>query len=148
MAELLNTIIEKGGTTAKTEKVSLTDLERYIRHYSGRNAWFLAEDDVGSVLGFQYIEPNESLPSDAADIATFVKIGETGHGIGSKLFERTKLAAHDLGYAWINATIRADNTGGLAYYQSRGFEDYATQENVKLKDGSCVSKIKKRFNLR
>ena len=61
---------------------------------------------------------------DAAEIATFTKIGKTGLGIGSALFRATEKAARGLGYTWINANIRADNAGGLAYYQSRGFEDY------------------------
>ena len=147
MVELLNAIIAQGGTTAITRPVLPTELQSKIRLYNGKNAWFLAEDENGELLGFQYIEPNEQLPSDAADIATFVKIGVTGLGIGSKLFESTSKAAKTLGYRWINATIREDNLNGLAYYQSRGFEAYARQDAFKLQDGTIVNRIKKRFNL-
>lgn len=148
MATLLNEVIEKGGTTALTEPVARGDLTDWIRHFNGRNAWFLAEDAEGALLGFQWIEPKDSLPTDACDIATFTQIGRTRLGCGSALFEATRTAARRLGYAWINATIRADNSGGLAYYQSRGFETYQRHLGVQLANGETVDRVSKRFQLR
>ncbi|MEL6648148.1 MAG: GNAT family N-acetyltransferase [Pseudomonadota bacterium] len=148
MAELLGEIIEKGGTTALTEPVSRADLVEWMRCHAGRNAWFVAETNDGDLLGFQWVEPKDNLPREACDIATFTRIGRVRLGTGSALFEATRQAAKDLGYDWINATIRADNSGGLAYYQSRGFETYQTQRDVPLSDGQHVDRIKKRFNLR
>jgi L-amino acid N-acyltransferase YncA len=87
------------------------------------------------------------LPREAAEIATFAKPGNQGLGIGSKLFEATRKAAKALGYTWINANIRADNESGLAYYQSRGFEDYGKIEGYKMADGRVVDKILKRLDL-
>ena len=75
------------------------------------------------------------------------QIGRTGLGIGSALFSAIAGAAKNLGYVWINATIRADNTGGLTYYQSRGFRDWHHDEAVKLDNGSIVSKISKRYDI-
>ena len=138
MARLLNQIIAAGGTTAITAPVTDGDLRDWIQTGGAMAAWHLAENDGGTLLGFQWIEPHPDLPSDACDIATFVQIGRTGLGIGSRLFDATRHAANSLGYSWINATIRADNSGGLAYYQSRGFEDYA-----RLEDG----RICKRYDL-
>jgi len=148
MAELLNEIIFEGGTTALTTPVSRTDIENWMHTNARRSAWRLAEDDTGALMGFQWIAPHPDLPEDACDIATFVHSGNTGLGVGSKLFEATMRAAHDMGYTWINANIRADNTGGLAYYKSRGFEDYAEKHGVALDDGTTVSKRLKRFDLR
>ena len=71
----------------------------------------------------------------------------SGLGIGSALFEATKRVARDIGYVWINANIRADNAGGLAYYQSRGFEDYGRKERVRMPDGRVFDKVLKRYNL-
>ena len=75
------------------------------------SAWHLAEDGRGEIKGFQYIEPHPDLPEGGVDVATFVRLGETGFGIGSALFKQTKEAARDLGYAHIHAIIRADNQG-------------------------------------
>jgi ribosomal protein S18 acetylase RimI-like enzyme len=52
-----------------------------------------------------------------------------------------------LGYVWINANIRADNEGGLIYYQSRGFRDYGRREGVALASGLVVDKVLKRYDI-
>jgi L-amino acid N-acyltransferase YncA len=147
MARLLNRIIEAGGTTALTRPVTADDLANWMRYEPGRSAWHVALDDAERVVGFQWIQPHEHLPAKSADIATFVQTGQTGLGIGSALFEATKKAAKSLGYEWINATVRADNSGGLTYYQSRGFRDWHLDEAVRLDSGLVVDKISKRFDL-
>ena len=80
-------------------------------------------------------------------MATFVQVVRTGMGTWSALFAETAKAAKELGYVWINATIRADNSGGLTYYQSRGFRDWHFDEVVTLESGQVVDKISKRFDL-
>ena len=147
LADLLNAIIREGGTTAHTAPVSRETILEYMHAFVGQSAWHLAEDENGATLGFQFIEPHEDLPPDACDIATFTKLGHTQMGIGSALFEHSKNAARELGYRWINATIRSDNTGGLAYYQSRGFESVKRDNHVQLDDGTIVDKISKRYDL-
>ena len=147
MAELLNAIIRKGGTTARTAEIDRDTILGWFEQAPGRAIWLVAEDETGNLWGFQSIEPHSKLPDNACDIATFVRVGQTGLGVGSKLFEQTKAAAVRLGYVWINATIRTDNDGGLAYYQSRGFEDYARHANVALASGEIVGRISKRFDL-
>lgn len=147
MAELLNAIIEKGGTTAYTRSVSQDMLVAKMQTNPARSAWHVAEDDAGDILGFQFLIPSQNLPPEAGDIASFVRVGRSGLGVGSKLFEATKAAATSLGYLWINATIRADNSGGLAYYQSRGFETYALHPDQKLDNGLLVDKVSTRYNL-
>lgn len=147
MAALLNAIIERGGTTAMTRAVGRDYFAGRMAVAPGRSAWHLAEDDAGAVLGFQYVVPNDALPPEACDIATFVEIGRTQLGIGSRLFMATQAAARDMGYVWINATIRADNTGGLAYYQSRGFERYDLETGITLQNGLQVDRVSARFDL-
>ncbi len=147
MAELLNEIIAEGGTTALVRPVTGSDLEDWMGYSPDRAAWHVAVTEDGAVVGFQWFEPEASLPHDAANIATFVKMGQTGLGIGSALFKATQKAAKDLGYAWINANIRADNEGGLIYYQSRGFRDYGRIEDYQLESGLVVDKVLKRFDL-
>lgn len=147
MARLLNEIIAQGGTTALTRPVSGTDIAEWMNPTSTRNAWHVAVNEAEKIVGFQWIEPADYLPDEAAEIATFVQIGQTGLGIGSALFDATRKAAKALEYGWINANIRADNEGGLIYYQSRGFQDYRKIEGYKLADGSIVTKQLKRYDL-
>lgn len=147
MVDLLNAIIARGGTTAMTQTISPKVLVDWMAENDGQSAWHVAVDGAEAVMGFQWIAPDPRLPPEAADIATFVRLGQNGHGIGSRLFEATRKAAKRAGYKWINATIRADNEGGLIYYQSRGFVPYGRMEGVCLEDGQTVDKIHKRFDL-
>ena len=146
--DLLNEIISIGGTTARTEQTTAVDLGDWLTSDPEAAYWCVAEEETGALLGFQWIGLHPDLPHKACDISTFVKAGRAGLGVGSQLFEATKQAALDLGYDWINANIRADNEGGLIYYQSRGFRAYDRIENVTLADGSKVNKILKRYDLK
>lgn len=147
-AELLNEIIAIGGTTALTAPMTRDDLAGWLFANPTRSTWHVAINDAGELRGFQWIGVWPELPPEACDIATFVKSGSTGLGIGSRLFTATTQAAIDLGYDWINANIRADNTGGLTYYQSRGFRDWGNLNGISLGDGSKVDKILKRYDLK
>ncbi|MBF9060767.1 GNAT family N-acetyltransferase [Rhodobacterales bacterium HKCCSP123] len=148
MADILNEIIAIGGTTAMSGPIDAAYFVARMRNAPGASAWHVAETEEGEILGFQWIAPgNDHLPPDAAEIATFARPGRQGLGIGSKLFEATKAAAKRMGYAWVNANIRADNAGGLIYYQSRGFEDYGRIEGYRMADGTVVDKILKRLDL-
>ena len=146
MAELLNEVISKGGTTALTDPVTRETMAQRVAS-DPRAIWHVAEDDTGALLGFQWIEPHAEHGPQVAEIATFARVGRTGLGIGSALFEATKAGARAEGYRWINANIRADNTGGLAYYQSRGFEDYGRIEGYRMGNGQVVDKVLKRYDL-
>lgn len=148
MARLLNDIIAEGGTTAMTRKVISQDLRDWMDYDPSQSAWHVALDGEEQVQGFQWIEPRNGLPTGACDIATFVRIGKTGLGIGSALFDATRQAAEELGYKWINANIRADNEGGLIYYQSRGFRDYGRIEDYVLDSGQIVDKVLKRYDIK
>ncbi len=147
MATLLNAIISEGGTTALVRPVTGVDLSEWMGRKPEVSAWHVAVLENGDVVGFQWVEPAQYIPPEAAEIATFVKIGQTGLGIGSALFNATSAAARQLGYRWINANIRADNEGGLIYYQSRGFRNYNRIEGYELANGQTVDKILKRYDL-
>ena len=130
MVELLNQIIERGGTTA--HRRLFTDeriTEHYIKPPLGISC-VVAIADAG-LLGFQALEwcdPDWSgpdpLPSDWAVVATFVSLKAQGLGVGRRLFEETVAAARASGVRAIDATIRKENTGGLAFYGRLGFMDY------------------------
>jgi L-amino acid N-acyltransferase YncA len=147
MADLLNEIVAEGGTTARTQPVTSRDMGRMMGTAPDRSVWHVALNTDGALRGFQYIEPAIHLPPEACSIATFVQLGRTGLGIGSALFTATAKAAKALGYVWIDADIRADNEGGLIYYQSRGFRDYGRREGIALSSGQRVDKILKRYDI-
>ncbi|MBD2843159.1 GNAT family N-acetyltransferase [Erythrobacter sp. KMU-140] len=149
LADLLNAIIRAGGTTALEEPFSADALDQ--KYLTGPDVLdcFVAEGPAsGELVGFQTLVTSSSLPGDVADIATFAQSGATQRGIGTSLFAATSARARELGLEEINATIRADNTGGLAFYSKMGFEDHSVTESVPLADGTLVDRVHKRFALR
>ncbi|MGH1576136.1 N-acetyltransferase family protein [Planktotalea sp.] len=147
MSELLNEIIAIGGTTAFLDPVSPELMQEWMTKDDGRATWLVAEDEDGLVVGYQSAEPRERLPADAASIASFVRVGVVGGGIGSKLFTQTCNSLRALGYTWINATIRSDNDSGLRYYTKMGFQDWHIEPDAALTDGRITGKTHKRFDL-
>lgn len=147
MTELLNEIIEIGGTTAYLTAVSQSDLAQRVASAPSNACWNVAVDETGRVVGFQWAEPHDQLPADAASIATFVRVGVVGGGIGTKLFEATTTQMRACGMVWINASIRSDNDGGLRYYTKMGFKDWEIDPSARLSDGTITGKHHKRFDL-
>lgn len=147
MSELLNEIIEIGGTTAFLNPVSPDTIRSWIAGDPKTCIWHVAIDEEGKIAGYQSADPYDSPAKDALSIATFVRIGVVKSGIGSLLFEATIKRARDLGFSWINATIRTDNIGGRAYYRSRGFQTWKIDKTATLSDGRVTGKVSKRFDL-
>ncbi len=143
---LLQEIVDAGGTTAFEGTVPLDFLADILDGSTSRAVVHVADVD-GEVLGFQYFFPHDDDPEETATIATFAKLGGTQRGIGSALFSATRKAAKAFGYSQIDATIRADNLGGLAYYARMGFVDHHVRRAVPLKDGTPVDRVTKYLQL-
>ncbi|MEI6485120.1 MAG: GNAT family N-acetyltransferase [Sphingomonadales bacterium] len=146
LADLLNAIIARGGTTAF--EIPFTPGQLHDAYLIGPkvHCCFVAQAD-GALLGFQTLGTQNFLPAEIADIATFTRLGGTQRGIGTALFAATCARARELGLTAINATIRADNAGGLAFYSRMGFIDHEVVVQVPLQDGTPVDRVRKRFRL-
>lgn len=139
MCQLLNAIILEGGTTAHREPFSEKKMiEAYIEAPLGIACTVAVEGD--SVLGFQSLEwcdPNwtgdHAFLPDWTVIATYVEQAAHGRGIGRLLFAETINAAKAADVKTIDATIRHENTGGLAYYNRMGFVDYRQYDEASAK---------------
>lgn len=146
MTAILNAIIAIGGTTAhQTPKSEARVRADYL---DGPEALccFVAEE-AGRVIGFQALGRWPGLAAGWGDIGTFVVPGGQARGTGAALFAATRQAAQNRGLTTINATIRADNVPGLAYYARIGFVDHASDPDWTLEDGRRVGRISRRFDL-
>jgi len=150
LAALLNQIIKNGGTTAHLNPF---DGSRLLNHYLAPPLAIrcTVAEVGGTIAGFQALEwsdPNwpgpDSLPPDWALIASFVDADFQGRGIGKALFTKTLAAAQSAGARCIDATIRADNQGGLGFYTSLGFSDYSRLRNIPLSDGTLMDRVRKK----
>ena len=149
LAELLNAIIARGGTTALEEPFTPEQLDEvYLTGPDVLSCVAAVEIGSGQLVGFQTLIRDRNLPEGWSDIATFSRVDGVQKGVGASLFVATRANAKVLELTAINATIRADNTGGLAYYAKMGFHDYKVDRAVPLKDGTRVDRIYRRYDLR
>ena len=146
LAEILNEIIRIGGTTAYQTFKEPGYFDRFQESDNPREFLHVALVD-GHVQGFQFISPLAPPETHIGSIATFAKVGGTQKGIGSALFSETRRASIAAGYTEILAVIRADNSGGLAYYGKMGFQDHGIERGVPLTDGTPVDRVHKRLVL-
>ncbi len=151
MVEMLNRIIEAGGTTAHQSRF---DADRMLGHYIAPplaiSCYVALHGDT--IIGFQALERADpgwqgegKLPDDWAVIATFVDAGHRGLGVGRGLFALSLEAARGAEARAIDATIRADNGSGLGYYSKMGFSDHAVIKDVPLRDGTKIDRVQKVF---
>lgn len=149
---ILNDIINIGGTTAYESPLNHTVFTNHFLTGESCVSCIVCEDTQGNIIGFQSLSINEKLPSDWVDIATFARADPKIKGVGTALFEASKRFlvtsnAMTNKVLMINATIRADNQSGLAYYNKMGFVDYRCDKAVPLRDGTPVDRISKQYKL-
>jgi RimJ/RimL family protein N-acetyltransferase len=143
LAALINRIIAIGGTTAH----ELPFTPAHFTHHYITGPEVICCHMVDGPLGFQGLSWWPELPEGWGDIGTFVAPEARGSGAAAALFAATLAFAQAKKITTINATIRADNVLGLAYYTKLGFRDYASDPNFCLKDGTQVGRLSKRFDV-
>lgn len=144
---LLNEIIEIGGTTAMEESLSVDQFKHYFLTGNHCICCHVSEGEDSSITGFQVLGRHPELPVDWADIGTFARVHPRVYGVGKALFPVSCAYLIRKGFSTINATIRADNTSGLQYYEKVGFATYKTAKAVPLKDGTLVDRFSKSYEL-
>lgn len=147
MSELLNEIIAIGGTTAFLDPICPETIQSWMAQETKKSLWHVAEDENGLINGYQSAEVQNAPAEDALNMATFVRVGIVGTGIGTSLFAETSRKARDAGFKWLNASIRSDNESGLRYYSRMGFKDWKIDPEAKLSNGFCSGKTHKRYDL-
>jgi L-amino acid N-acyltransferase YncA len=148
LCELVNEIILMGSTTALERPFTV---EGFVDHFFNQQiqiSCFVAEGTEGELLGFQILSFHEQLPEDWADIATFVRTSPRLSGVGTALFTDTVELADKFEINTLNAVIRADNVGGIAYYEKMGFTTWKVEKDVPLRSGRPVDRIYMRYLVR
>lgn len=147
LAAMLNEIIARGGTTALEQPFTPTALNEAMLTGPDVYCCFVAVNTDGGLVGFQALTRSDHVPDGVGDIGTFARVQHVQKGTGSLLFAATRQAAGERGLTAIDATIRADNAGGLAFYGRLGFVDHEIHRALPLNDGTPVDRISKRYVL-
>lgn len=136
LAELLNAIIAQGGTTALEYPYDPAQLaQAYLTGPDVHCCVVAVDDETGRLEGFQTLGRQSRLPVDVGDIGTFARVGGKQRGVGTALFAATVDRARQRGLAQINATIRADNAGGLAFYDKLGLRPSQRRNRCRSRTG-------------
>lgn len=146
LADILNQIIAIGGTTAYENPLDPSYFDRLICAPDPKIFLTVAETEDG-LQGFQWMEPFDPPDTHIGGIATFARPETKQRGVGTALFSKTRELSRQAGYDILVAKIRADNSGGLAYYAKMGFTDHEISRGEPLKDGTPVDRIHKRLTL-
>lgn len=142
ICDVINPLIERGGTTANETPWTVAYAEKLLSGFGPRDFCFVAVA-ADRIVGFQYVEAHPDIDDDTGDIASFAAMDSAGKGVGKALAAATFTEAKMRGWAKLHAYIRADNAGGLAYYESIGFRTVRVDENRPLGNGTRVDRIAK-----
>jgi L-amino acid N-acyltransferase YncA len=124
VAAVLNSVIAEGSYTALAGEFSPEAEQAFLQGLGPRSELFVAEQG-GRIIGFQVIEPfvvYTPTMDHVCQFATYVQAGLRGQGIGGRLARATFAYAREHGYEKAVVYVLAANQGGLAYYQSLGFQ--------------------------
>ncbi|MFZ2100553.1 MAG: GNAT family protein [Oricola sp.] len=141
LCDLVNEIISMGGATILETRFTVPDFVDHFFNSQIQISCLVAEGPDGGILGFQILSFHEQLPEDWAEIATFVRASPRLSGVGTALFSETLDLAAKFELSTLNATVRADNAGGIAYYEKMGFVPYEVERGVPLRSGRPVDRV-------
>ena len=144
---LLNAIIAAGGTTALETALTEAEVAEWFVTPGARVWCCHVALDGGALVGFQSVGRSNDLPTAWGEMGTDAQLGQAQKGVGTALFAATKTAARERGLTHLNAKIRCDNTGGLAYYSRMGFAHDRPAPDAVLKSGQVVGRVHKYFVL-
>ncbi len=121
---ILVTIAAERIYSAIDEPFSLEQQRDYLRSLSPREAFFVAEEETGRIIGYQSIDRWSSLfgsMSHVAQLGTFLLPEARGRGVGRALAERSLAFARESGYEKIVIQVRGSNIRAQAFYRALGF---------------------------
>lgn len=108
------------------EPFSLEQQRDYLRSLSAREAFFVAEDETGRVIGYQSLDRWSALfasMNHVAQLGTFLLPEARGRGAARALAERSLAFAREAGYEKIVIQVRGSNLRAQAFYRSLGFAE-------------------------
>jgi ribosomal protein S18 acetylase RimI-like enzyme len=96
----------------------------YLRSLTPREAFFVAVDGTGLVIGYQSVDrwaPLFGSMDHVAQFGTFLLPEARGRGAGRALAARSLEFAREAGYEKVVVQVRGSNTRAQAFYRRLGF---------------------------
>lgn len=123
---VLSVIAAERKWSAITEPFPVEAQRAYLQSLTDQEAFFLAEDPAGRVLGYQSVDrwaPLFGSMSHVAQLGTFLLPEARGCGLGQALWQRSLDFARGAGYTKIVIQVRGTNLRAQAFYARLGFRE-------------------------
>lgn len=117
---------------------SIDQEARYLESLSRREAFHVAVDEKGLIVGFQSLDRWSTLLPSMAHVAqagTFLLPGWRGCGVGRLLWEATVAFARAAEYRKVAIQVRGSNVGAQRFYLKLGFEQCGRLRRQVIVDG-------------
>ncbi|MFN7920120.1 MAG: GNAT family N-acetyltransferase [Bryobacteraceae bacterium] len=135
---VLETVISERVYSAIDAVWTVEQEARYLESLSDREAFHVAVDDSGLVIGFQSLDRWSTLlpsMSHVAQVGTFLLPGWRGRGVGRSLWDATEAFARNAEYRKLAIQVRASNVGAQDFYRRLGFQQCGRLTRQVIVDG-------------
>jgi phosphinothricin acetyltransferase len=97
----------------------------------------VVKDSEKNVAGFGMLRPHNPMPAfrHTAEVTCFIRHGETGKGLGTKMLVFLETEGKKQGISTILASISSLNEGSIRFHARNGFSDCGRFKKVGQKKG-------------
>jgi L-amino acid N-acyltransferase YncA len=144
IAGVLERVVAERAYSAIDRAWTPDEQRRYLAALSPRDAFHVAIDATGAIVGYQSLDRYSSiLPSMAhvAQVGTFILPDWRGCGIGQLLFAATRQFALAAGYQKLVIQVRGSNAAAQGFYRRLGFIECGRLRDQVIIDGQKDDEI-------
>ena len=126
IVEVLEGIVSERIYTAIEKPWSVDEQRRYLLSLSPREAFYVAEIDQRTIIGYLSLDLySRTLHSMAhvAQLGTFLRPDARRRGVGQALFHASLNFARERDFSKIVIQVRSSNSGAQAFYRQLGFRE-------------------------
>jgi ribosomal protein S18 acetylase RimI-like enzyme len=144
IAGVLTRVVAERDYSAIDRAWSPDEQRRYLESLSDREAFHVATDTAGEIVGYQSVDRYSSVllsMSHVAQLGTFLLPDWRGRGLGRALFAATREFAVAAGYRKLVIQVRASNAQAQGFYRRIGFLECGRLRDQVIIDGKTDDEI-------
>lgn len=137
VAEIYRPSVESGLASFEEVAPDAAEMQRRIATTLAMTPWLVAE--LGDrVVGYAYAGPHRTRPAYrwSVDVSVYVAEGQTGRGIGRRLYRDLFATLGRQGFVNVYAGVTLPNDRSVALHRSMGMEPVGTYRRVGYKHGA------------